>query len=246
MKKKSIWVCMVLLIFFVEMFSTRVSAKELTKGEIQRIENMVIIVEPRMKDGTLDVQYEITVKVLEDWGDKPLTRVSVMAPGLHFDQVTALSGNIQKISIDRQKGRVQIEFKKGYYKGESVTFKYSLHQKSIGIVSGNIYRFEFQSPLLTTKIDNLIIKWKADYVQESDCHSQDENYLIWQQENVQPKQRVNANLRYHKSDFKSVSKGKKQLNNIRLNRRNRGIIGLVVILISAFICFLAWQAITKI
>ena len=70
MKKKSIWVCMVLLIFFVEMFSTRVSAKELTKGEIQRIENMVIIVEPRMKDGTLDVQYEITVKVLEDWGGR--------------------------------------------------------------------------------------------------------------------------------------------------------------------------------
>jgi len=172
--------------------------------DLDEIENFVVTVDPRMNDSSLDIQYEITWKVLDSTTEGPLTWVQIGTPNSSFDNPTAISDNIQKIS--KYNGSyVKVIFKKAYKAGESVTFKYSIHQPNMCKVSGNICKFEFTPAWFTDiKVDNLTIKWNADKVKKSDNKSQEDNYLVWNKKNMKKGEKLTAKIEYNKSAFSAI------------------------------------------
>lgn len=71
MKRKSI-IFWLFVGFFLILFHPNVGAIQEDK-ELDKIENMVVTVEPCMKDASLDITYEITWKVLDSITGGPLT-----------------------------------------------------------------------------------------------------------------------------------------------------------------------------
>lgn len=67
-------------------------------ADLDRIVNYNVTVEPRMNDGTLDITYAITWKVLDSTTEGPLEWVQIGTPNENFDTITALSNNIRSIT----------------------------------------------------------------------------------------------------------------------------------------------------
>ena len=232
MKKRSILSCILLALFFLFALQTNARAEE-----IDQIENMTVTVDPRMNDASLDIQYEITWKVLDSTTEGPLTWVRIGTPNSSFDNPTAITDNIKSIKKYNQNNEsyVRIDFKNSYKAGESVTFRYTIHQPNMCTVSGNKCKFEFTPAwFMDIKVDNLTIRWNADSVEKSDHKSQEDNYLVWNKKNMRKGEKLTAKIEYPKSAFSAI--------NTRVTTKNRGLGGIivfiVVLIIVMFVCTL--------
>ena len=135
MKRKSI-IFWLFVGFFLVLFHPNVEAIQEDK-ELDKIENMLVTVDPCMEDASLDITYEITWKVLDSITGGPLTWVKIGTPNAKFTKPTTLTDNIAKIK-KYDGAYVAISFKEKYTTGESVTFKYSIHQPRVCTVTGDI------------------------------------------------------------------------------------------------------------
>lgn len=229
MKKRYLLYSFLFVIFFLRIFHSTTYAVDL-----DQIENMMVTVDPRMNDASLDIQYEITWKVLDSTTEGPLTWVQIGTPNSSFDNPTAITDNIK--SIKKYNGNyVRIDFKNSYKAGESVTFRYIIHQPNMCTVSGNKCKFEFTPAWFTDiKVDNLTIRWNADSVEKSDHKSQEDNYLVWNKKNMRKGEKLTAKIEYPKSAFSAI--------NTRVTTKNRGLGGIivfiVVLIIVMFVCTL--------
>lgn len=168
--------------------------------DLDQILNYVVTVDPRMNDGTLDITYEITWKVLDSTSEGPLSWIKIGTPNEYFDDATALSKNIK--SINRNGAYVRIDFKDEYEAGEEVKFKYSIHQSYVHGVSGSRCTYSFTPAWFTDiKVDNLKIKWNASDVEEHDATSKDGNYLVWNRGNLAKGEKLTAHVEYEKMAF---------------------------------------------
>ena len=106
--------------------------------DLDEIVNFAVTVEPRMNDGSLDITYDVTWKVLDDDTEGPLTWVQIGTPNSYFDMPQALTSNIS--SITKYNGAyVKINFKNKYYAGDQIKFKYKIHQTNMYKISwGNV------------------------------------------------------------------------------------------------------------
>lgn len=93
MKKKYILLVLLFLIGIILIFNTKSYS-----ADLDEIINYIVTVDPRMNDGTLDITYEITWKVLDSSKEGPLRWVQIGTPNSNFDNPTALTNNIQSIS----------------------------------------------------------------------------------------------------------------------------------------------------
>jgi len=93
MKRKYIY------IIFIAIFMLLLSINNNTyAADLDRILNYEVTVDPRMNDGTLDIIYEITWKVLDSTTEGPLEWVQIGTANSNFDNPTALSKNIRSIT----------------------------------------------------------------------------------------------------------------------------------------------------
>lgn len=233
MKKRYLLFTAILAIFFFGIGYPKVYAEEL-----DRIENMTVTVDPRMTDASLDIQYEITWKVLDSTTEGPLTWVRIGTPNEYFDNATALSDNIEK--IDSYSGSyVRIDFKRPYEAGESLTFKYSIHQRFVYKLSGSKCKFEFTPAWFTdSKVDNLTIRWNADSVKKSNHKAREGNYLIWNKKNLEKGEKLKAKITYKKSAFPTVTS---QVNRATLNRFGNNFYWIVLIVSTIAIIVVAYK-----
>jgi len=164
--------------------------------DLDQILNYVVTVDPRMNDGTLDITYEFTWKVLDSTSEGPLSWVQIGTPNEHFDNVKAVTNNIK--SIKKYNGSyVRIDFKKSYEAGEEITFKYSIHQLYVHGASNSKCTYKFTPAWFTNiKVDNLKIKWNADEVVKHDAISKEDNYLVWSRKNLAKGEKLTANVEY--------------------------------------------------
>ena len=173
MKKQYFLFCYVLAFCFLMGINTSYAA------DLDRITNYVVTVDPRMNDGTLDITYEITWKVLDSTTEGPLSWVTIGTPNEYFNTPTALSNNISKIS-KYSSSYVKITFDKEYYAGEEITFKYSIHQSNMYELSGSKCEYKFTPAWFTNaRVDSMKIKWNLDGVKKNNSNSIEDNYLIW-------------------------------------------------------------------
>ena len=202
--KKKIFIRIVLL-FLLVLFSFTIK----TYGaNLDEIVDYQIKVDPRMNDATLDITYTITWKVLDSTTEGPLTWVKIGTPNNNFDSLKAISNNIKSIS-PISGSYVKITFDRAYYAGQSVTFKYSLHQKSICRESWGNYKFKFTPAWFTdANIDNMTILWNASAVKNSGTRVKEDNYFIWNKTNLKNGEKMTVNITYDKSAFSSADTSK--------------------------------------
>ena len=200
MKKKNILFIFLFILFCIISLQTNSYA-----GDLDKIEKYIVTVEPRMNDGTLDITYQITWKVLDSTTEGPLEWVQIGTPNSNFDNPTALTKNIE--SISKYNGSyVKIVFKKAYTAGEEFTFKYSIHQGSMHKKSLNDCKFEFTPAWFTgAKIDSMTIRWNNDQVKKSNADSTSDSYLVWRRTNMSKGEKLTVNITYDKTAFATLS-----------------------------------------
>lgn len=234
MKKRYLLFSILFIILFLGIGYPKVYAKE-----TDQIENMTITVDPGMDTASLDIQYEITWKVLDTSKEGPLSSMKIRTPNFYFDHETALTDNIKSIYKHlngfrrANRGNVLIKFKRSYEAGESLTFKYAIRQLYAYRLSGSKCKFEFTSPAFqNAKIDNVTIKWNANSVEKSNNQSQEENYLVWNKKNLRRGEKLKVKVTYPKSAFSSVTL---QVNKATVQRVENTIL---LILFITFIIYL--------
>jgi len=209
-------------------------------ADLDEIENYEVIVEPRMTDGTLDITYKITWKVLDSTTEGPLKWVQIGTPNSKFDNVEALSDNI--ISISKYgESYVKIIFDKEYYAGEQITFKYKIHQSYMYKISSNKCKYSFIPAWFTDiKINKMTVKWNLDGVKFSNAKLIEDNYLVWQKTNMAKGKKMKINVRYDKDAFTYLNEQKQNRNDIdilsvvKLNF-STVVITIILVIISCFL-----------
>ena len=229
MKKKYILFTLIALLFFILILNINTKTYA---ADLDEIVNYIVTVEPRTNDGSLDITYEITWKVLDSTTEGPLEWVKIGTPNSYFDTPTALSKNIK--SISKYSGSlVRIVFTKKYYEGEEVTFKYSIHQPYIYKVSWGKCNYEFTPAWFTdAKVDNLTIKWNKDKVKSHNSKITEDNYLIWNKTNMAKGEKLTAKVKYDKSAFSALTSQKKSSDGSSSSNGIFALIFFVIIFIS--------------
>lgn len=227
MNKKKILLILLFIFVIMLIINTKCYATDLDE-----IVNYEVIVEPRMSDGTLDITYEITWKVLDSTTEGPLEWVQIGTPNANFDTPTALTKNIKGIA--KYNGSyVKIIFDKKYYAGEQVTFKYKIHQSYMYKISWGKCKYSFTPAWFTdAKVDSLTVKWNKDAVKSSNSNIKEDNYLVWHKTNMAKGEKIKVDVKYDKSAFGYLNEYK-QSKNVTNNTGNlRPLISLIILIIS--------------
>jgi hypothetical protein len=194
---------LIVAILFLSLFV--INAKAYASTDLDEILNYEITVDPRMNDGSLDITYNISWKVLDSTTEGPLTWVQIGTPSSNFSDPTAITSNITNIEKYNSQ-YVKITFDKSYYTGEVINFKYSITQNYLYKVSGSNCKYTFTPAWFTDiKVDSLTIKWNSDQVKSSDNDSEEGNYLVWKKTNLSKGEKVTATITYDKSSFTSLT-----------------------------------------
>ena len=94
-------------------------------GPTDRIDSYTITADVN-EDATVDFTYEFSWAVLESDGIGPVSWVTIGIPNDHIENIRALSGNIDAISLSYDSGTfLLIDFNDSYYKGETIDFAFS-------------------------------------------------------------------------------------------------------------------------
>lgn len=199
--KHTIWKVLLCLLLITSLFSTIAIADK----NLDEIERYDIIVNVR-QDGTLDMKYEITWKVLSDKnGKEPLSWVLVGIPNEHVDQIQALTDNIKTAvySHDRGGDFIRIDFTKDHYEGEVITFSFAIHQSYMYMLDEeDVCRYSFTPGWFEQiEIKELHILWNNNYVVSSDAVHKDDDYLEWYKTDMEAGEHFEINVRYHLSTF---------------------------------------------
>ena len=227
----------ILLFIFVAILIT---SPKCFAADLDEIVNYEVIVEPRMNDGSLDITYEITWKVLDSTTEGPLEWVQIGTPNANFDTPIALSKNIRSIT-PYNGSYVKIVFNKKYYAGEQVTFKYKIHQSYMYKISWGNCKYEITPAWFTNaKIDKMTVKWNMDEVKSSNSESKEDNYLVWTKTNMSKGEKIKIKVKYDKDAFGYLSEYKQSKNVTNSTNSYNSIIWLLmlIVIISIFISFL--------
>lgn len=170
---------------------------------LDEIQDYTITVNMRT-DGTMDIKYHVEWKVLDDSAEGPLEWVKIGNPNKHVDNIIAISDNIKNIKYLNDGGSyIRIDFDRAYYKDETIIFDYSIHQSYMYILEDDdhICRYSFTPGWFEEiEVKNIVIRWEDTNVIESNCHSHDDNYLVWSS-SLGMNERINASVKYNLDIF---------------------------------------------
>lgn len=228
--KKTIFIILIsIFMIFIGFFTNKNYA-----ADLDEIENYVITVDPRMNDGSLDITYEITWKVLDSTTEGPLSWVEIGTANPNFDSLEARTKNIKKIAPWKE-SFVRIDFDRKYYEGEEITFKYSLHQSYMYKISWNKCKFEFTPAWFKdAKIKNMTIRWNNDGIINSNKNSREDRYYIWNKKNIAKGKKMTAKVTYKKDAFSYLNEYK-QIKNVRYSNYNNSSFDSIYLIFWIFI-----------
>ena len=238
-----IFLIITLILISSVLFSNKVYAKNLDE-----IESYDIKILPSRKDGSLDITYKITWKVLDSMKEGPLTWAKIGMPNEHFSNLKKIEGNIKAISKYGSE-YVRVDFNRPYIEGEEVTFSYNFHQTNMYTISWNNVEYTFWPAWFdSAEIKHLTIQWDGTGVSSDDSATKDGKFLIWYKSNMKNGEIFKINVSYPISYFSKISTSSEaQLNksliptgNVKSNTNNGFGIGWVVAIvgIAFFLIFL--------
>ena len=233
MKKRYLIFTFIFIVICLLNFSTKVKA-----ADLDQILDYVVIVDPRMNDGSLDITYEFTWQVLDSTSEGPLTWVQIGTANEYYDTLEAKSDTIKAISASGS--YVKIIFDRAYNAGEVIKFKYSLHQKYMHKISFGKCVYEFTPAWFNeTRINNITVKWNRNSVKSSNSNNKEDNYLIWTKKHLSKGEKITAKVKYNKSVFSALSttKAKTSNNNTTSYTVARVLVLIMIISLSSAVRF---------
>lgn len=236
-KKIKIAILVIILAFLIIM----TVIQERSRDGLDRIINYTTEVSPR-NDGTLDIKYHIEWKVLDSTKQGPLEWVKIGIPNVHVNNIQKLSSNIKSIKYIQDGGNyVKIDFNGRYYKGDTVTFDFSIHQSymyTIDNKKGKItYKFTpgwFDDIV----VEQAVIKWKVQDVINHNGENEGE-YIVWNKKLLKG-QKINAKVEYTAGTFdasvleQATNQNNKQ--NKYISSGTVAMISIIILIIIIVIC----------
>ena len=195
----------ILLIIILTVLSLLVFSNNSYAKNIDEIENYDIKITPNKKDGSLDLIYKITWKVLDTKKEGPVTWITIGMPNENFSNVTKIEGNIKQIA-KYGKEHVRIDFNRAYHEGEEIVFSYKFHQTNMYTISGDTVEYTYWPAWFdSAEVKSLRIQWDGTGTSSDDSDTKDGKYLIWHSSNLKNGQISKINVSYPKSYFSKIS-----------------------------------------
>jgi hypothetical protein len=183
-------------LLFISVLLLSVTAQAATP--LDEIESYVVTVDMR-QDGTMDIRYDITWRVLNDTQEGPLTWVKIGIPNRHVDDMQSLSPTISDICyLDDGGSYVRADLDRAYHTGEVVSFSFSIHQTNMYMLNGDNETCSYYFVpgwFEETAVDSLKVRWKQDNVASSNATGSQDGYLTWES-SLAPGERLDVNVSY--------------------------------------------------
>lgn len=202
--KKTISLTLSIFSVLLIIMSIPISSYAATSSPLDEIQSYQIKIDPRI-DGTLDMQYTVVWKVLDDKSEGPLEWIKIGNPNSHVDEITALSKNIKKIRYYPESGKsfIRIDLDRQYKAGEIITLKYSIHQKRMYIVEeeNHLVRYSFTAGWFEDiNVKNIRVLWNEKNVIEATTEKKEDGYYIWE-DSLKMGERFNVSIKYNADVF---------------------------------------------
>lgn len=152
------------VVFFVPPRSLEASTTQLDEIELYSITIDV------NDDGSMNLNYEITWKVLDDQVEGPLTWVRIGVPTSYVSKVKATTDNVANASFQRSGDDtyIKVDFKDEYYAGAEVTFGFTCVMKNMYIIRENEVSYMFRPGWFSQiPVDSYVIRWNAEKVKST-------------------------------------------------------------------------------
>ena len=183
-------------LLFVSMLLICVPGRAFTP--LDEIEKYIVTVDMR-QDGTMDIKYDITWRVLNDTQEGPLTWVKIGIPNRYADSMKALSLNISNVEyLDDGGSCVRADLDRAYHTGEVVSFSFSIHQSNMYTLDGDnktCSYFFVPGWFDEIAVDSLKVRWKQDNVASSNATGSQDGYLTWES-SLAPGEKLKVNVSY--------------------------------------------------
>ena len=204
MKKIFRLLCFVFLIFL--MFP--LTSCEEVIDPLDYILNYDIEVNPR-EDGTLDMTYRINWKVLDDSREGPLEWVKIGVANRFVDEIRPLTDNIQSAYYESDDGAfVHVDFKKAYYRNETVDFSFALHQSRFYTLKDDRCNFQFITGWFDKiQVEKATVKWRKDNVVYANTDNVVEDYLYYEYF-LDYGNSIEVDVSYYQTSFVGLDKSK--------------------------------------
>lgn len=199
------------LIFLITtIFAFIPTTKAYTSKPLDYIEEFNIIVSPN-SDATLNFDYELKWRVLDDSSEGPLEWVKIGIPNKYVSNIEVISTDtISKARYYNDGGdtTVRLDLNRKYYKNELVNMHFKFRQSHMfgKIKEGdNLVGFKYIPGWFDDiSIGSLTIKWDKTNVYYAETIYSDDNYYIWTTSLGQGA-RTDAKVSYEKSVFPDIN-----------------------------------------
>lgn len=228
-KRRLIKILAIVFVFIVTCSMVKPITVKASKN-LDEILDYTIKINPRT-DGTLDITYNITWRVLDSTTEGPLEWVKIGAPNKHFEVMEGYSDNIKKIKSYEQGKFVRIDFKEKYEAGETIRFYYTIHQSRMYVIDKeqHLCRYSFTPGWFDDiKVKHTAILWNKKNIIEANTKNEYNEYMIWEAE-LDEGERINASIKYNLDVF-TVSEDEQAEENDGI-----GIVGIIIIGVLIFI-----------
>lgn len=195
------------LLFLSSCNDTKKVSKLFFDEPLDKIEYYEIKVDPR-SDGTLDMRYSITWRVLNDDLEGPLTWVKIGIPNCYVNEIKGLTSNISEIDYYSDEGSyIRIDFDRSYYANETLTFKFSFHQERMYHLDGNNVYYNFVPGWFEEiQVEQIKVLWSNENVINSNHNKvYQERYLMWNFFNLDYNESIDVDVTYNKDSFLNLS-----------------------------------------
>lgn len=165
---------------------------------LDEIEDYVITVDVN-DDGSLNMTYTLTWRVLDDKKEGPLTWVKIGIPNSDVDNIKARTENIKSAEYYREGDEffIRVDFTNAHYAGKSFTFSFSFRQYNMFAKNGQTMVYDFTPGWFNKiRVDSYTIRWNTDKVQSITPNTRPNGrYYVWTGSLI-PGGRTNAKITY--------------------------------------------------
>jgi hypothetical protein len=207
----SFFLSLCVLVLFVVLCSYKSESKR--KKPLDEIEKYIIHVDPR-EDGSCDMRYEISWRVLDSTSEGPLEWVKIGIPNYHADEIKKTSSNISDIAYSSDEGAfIRIDFANSYDAGDIVNFSFSFHQSYLYTLDETSCYYDFVPGWFDEISVRLIqVYWNSNGVQTNNSNSHTDSntsttYYLWEK-SLSQGEKMHVKVSYKTSFFPTIDSKK--------------------------------------
>ena len=200
--RKLITFLVLLVILFSSLF---VNVKAKSQSYLDRIDKYEIIIDAN-KDGTLDMEFNITWTVLDSTTDGPLSWIKIGIPNKYASNIQGTTSNISKISYYSDSGSyIRIDLNREYFEGETLEIGFTYIQSRMYILKGSDCYYNYKPGWFDEiPVTSAIVKWKKSGITDSNYMTLEDDYYIWSGD-LNPGETFDINIKYDQSYFRVLN-----------------------------------------